>query len=290
MKKIMILAIVLMVCVLTACGNPTHADTPSPGVAPDPSVTQSADPSPSADLPDPSPSVSADLDAVVSDPVQAETQGPSSGGGEEGDPSDAKPENTPAPEVTTTPKPQETVKPTAAPAATPNPSATVKPVATPTPAPAVTATPNPTATPVATLKPTATPQPTATPVATATPAVTPTPTPTPVVEVIDTAALEEYARQYAEETYGYDGNPNTGFDSNAGYFPPSTWTIPTMEEGYRIAREGIDTQYAHDTGVGHPITYVLDGVTYHRMINMYFEPTDDPNVFLVYCFYGGERV
>ena len=61
-----------------------------------------------------------------------------------------------------------------------------------------------------------------------------------------------------------------------------------MEEGYRIAREGIDTQYKHDTGVGQPIFVVIDGETVRMPVNMYFHPTDNPNVFLVYRFYGGD--
>jgi len=109
----------------------------------------------------------------------------------------------------------------------------------------------------------------------------------PEYEVIDTAALEAYGRAYAE-TLGYAGNPNTGFATNAGYFPPSWMRIRTMEEGYQRVKELVDTQYANDVAAGHAIFIVIDGVERHRKLNIYLEPTDDPNMFLMYCFYGGE--
>lgn len=107
-------------------------------------------------------------------------------------------------------------------------------------------------------------------------------------EEIDTAALEAYGRQYAEETYGYWGNPDTGFLSNAGYFPPSWVTVTTMEEGRGYVRELIDAQYLDDTGAGHPIYAEIDGREVRRKINILFEATDTQNIYLLYCFYGGE--
>lgn len=106
--------------------------------------------------------------------------------------------------------------------------------------------------------------------------------------VIDAAALEAYGRQYAKAMYGYNGRADAGFDTNAGYFPPSTWTIPNMAEGYRIMREDADCQYLNDIGVRRCIMLVMDGNIYHRTINFYLKPTDDPNRFTIYCFYGGE--
>lgn len=109
-----------------------------------------------------------------------------------------------------------------------------------------------------------------------------------VVESIDISALESYGRSYAEQTYGYWGNPVTGFSSNAGFYPPSYRTIQTMEEGYQAVREIVDAQYWDDVGASQQITAEIDGTTVRRKINVYFQPTDDPNVFLLYCFYGGE--
>lgn len=107
-------------------------------------------------------------------------------------------------------------------------------------------------------------------------------------EVIDTAVLEAYGRSYAASAYGYWGNPSTGFSSNAGYFPPTYVIINTMDDGYRYAREVVDAQYYDDIAAGQPITAEIDGVTVRRKINIYFQKTDDPNLFLLYCFYGGE--
>ena len=109
-----------------------------------------------------------------------------------------------------------------------------------------------------------------------------------VVESIDISALESYGRSYAEQTYGYWGNPATGFSSNAGFYPPSYRTIQTMEEGYQAVREIVDAQYWDDVGAGQQITAEINGTTVRRKINVYFQPTNDPNVFLLYCFYGGE--
>ena len=121
-----------------------------------------------------------------------------------------------------------------------------------------------------------------------TPETTPEQNPNIATEVIDTAALEAYGRSYAASAYGYWGNPSTGFSSNAGYFPPTYVIINTMEDGYRYAREVVDAQYYDDIAAGQPITAEIDGVTVRRKINIYFQKTDDPNLFLLYCFYGGE--
>ena len=149
-----------------------------------------------------------------------------------------------------------------------------------------TTAPTEAATPSTTSPSTTTPPVTTTPTETQ-PYETESPATQPIYEVIDTAALEAYGRAYAE-TLGYDGNPTTGFATNAGYFPPSLMRIRTMEEGYRRVKELVDAQYADDVGAGHAIVVVIDGVERHRKLNIYLQPTDDPNMFLMYCFYGGE--
>lgn len=106
-------------------------------------------------------------------------------------------------------------------------------------------------------------------------------------EEIDIAALEEYGRAYAR-TLGYNGNPNTGFATSAGYFPPSYVFIRSMEEGYRHVKEAVDAQYIDDIAAGHDIVVVIDGVERHRKLNIYIEATGEPDWYLVYCFYGGE--
>lgn len=110
-------------------------------------------------------------------------------------------------------------------------------------------------------------------------------------EYIDLRALEEYGRQYARDTYGYDGNPNTGFNTNAGYGPPQRLRIRSMEEGYKRMREAVDGQYEADTALGLTPVVMVDGKEYHLKLNVYIEPDDtDPNGvrYLIYVFYGGE--
>ena len=149
------------------------------------------------------------------------------------------------------------------------------------------ATAPPTTTPPTTQPTTqATEPPTTTPTETQPPETEPPTTETPK-EVIDLAALEEYGRAYAR-TLGYNGNPNTGFATNAGYFPPVYCFIRSMDEGRSVVREAVDAQYIDDIAAGHDIVVVIDGVERHRKLNIYIEPTDTPYWYLVYCFYGGE--
>lgn len=105
---------------------------------------------------------------------------------------------------------------------------------------------------------------------------------------INTRELEAYGRWYAASTYGYSGNTNCNPSTNAGYFPGVRVKVTTMEEGYAAAREAVDYQYTCDVAMGRAISVEIDGVTVRRNINLYFEPTDDPQVFILWCYYGGE--
>ncbi len=162
-----------------------------------------------------------------------------------------------------------------------------QPTTAPTEATAPPTTTPPTNTPPTTEAPTEPPATETTAPTETQPPETESPTTEAPKEVIDLAALEEYGRSYAR-TLGYNGNPNTGFATNAGYFPPSYVFIRSMEEGYRHVKEAVDAQYINDVSAGHDIVVVIDGVERHRKLNIYIEPTDTPDWYLVYCFYGGE--
>ena len=97
-------------------------------------------------------------------------------------------------------------------------------------------------------------------------------------EKIDIAALEEYGRQYAA-SLGYTPSTVPGFNNNAGYFPPLSYMIKTMEDGRDAARFAVDYQYTNDCNAG----YRINGCP----INVRFIPTGEPDCYLVYCFYGG---
>lgn len=107
-------------------------------------------------------------------------------------------------------------------------------------------------------------------------------------EQINTRELESYGRRYAASTYGYNGNPNCNPSTNAGYFPGVRVKVTTMEEGYAAAMEAVDYQHASDVAMGREISVEIDGVKVRRNINLYFQPTDDPQVFILWCYYGGE--
>lgn len=197
------------------------------------------------------------------------------------------PESTPKPEVEPT-LPAQNTEPCTTPTPPPtSPTPALTTIVTPEPEPTL----SPASSPEASILPEPSPAVTAAFVPTVpTPTVEITPEPTPLVESIDTFALEEYGRSYAEVTYGYDGNPNTGFDSGAGYFPPSVFQINTMEDGFQYVKEVVDAQYLDDTSMGHPITATINGALVRRKINVYLMPTKGPNTFLLYCFYGGRNV
>lgn len=113
-----------------------------------------------------------------------------------------------------------------------------------------------------------------------------TPVPEQIGEVIDTAELESYGRSYASNAYGYNGtsacNPGTG----AGYFPAATKTITTMEEGYNIVRQAIDSQYRRDAAYGYTPYEELDDQIVRCPINISITCVEG-NTYSFTVYYGG---
>ncbi len=256
MKKIFA-GLLLAVCLLTACGKAPKPEvmTEDPLLA----VTTSAATEPLTESTEAEKPITEEPSTTEMETSEIATE--------------ATTESTMSPtEVTATTEPttEKDTQPTTAPSEATAPPTTTPPTTTPT-------------TTVPTEPPTTEPP---APTETQPPETEPPTTEAPK-EVIDLAALEEYGRAYAR-TLGYNGNPNTGFATNAGYFPPSYVLIRTMEEGYRHVKELVDAQYADDIGGGHDIVVVIDGVERHRKLNIYIEPTDKPDLYLMYCFYGGE--
>lgn len=152
--------------------------------------------------------------------------------------------------------------------------------------------------PVAT-EPPATEEPTTEPTqppATEPPATEPAPTevvpeepePTePPAEVIDTAALEAYGRSYASSAYGYNGTSACHPGTGAGYFPAATKKITSMEEGYSIVRQAIDSQYKRDCAYGYTPYEEIDGKIVRCPINVSISSTGEPNVYSITVYYGG---
>lgn len=114
------------------------------------------------------------------------------------------------------------------------------------------------------------------------------PAPTdPESEVIDTAALEAYARSYASSAYGYNGTSACGPGSGAGYFPGATKEILTMADGYNLVCQAIDAQYARDIASGYAPYEDIDGVTVRCPINVRVEQTGQANMYIIWVYYGG---
>ena len=108
----------------------------------------------------------------------------------------------------------------------------------------------------------------------------------PEVETIDTAALESYGRSYASSAYGYNGTSACHGATGAGYFPAATKKITSMEEGYSIVRQAIDSQYKRDCAYGYTPYEEVDGVTVRCPINISVESVGD-NTYTVTVYYGG---
>ena len=109
----------------------------------------------------------------------------------------------------------------------------------------------------------------------------------PPAEVIDTATLESYGRSYASSAYGYNGTAACTPGTGAGYFPAATKRITSMEEGYSIVRQAIDSQYNRDMAYGYLPYEEIDGVTVRCPINVKVSSTGEPNVYTITVYYGG---
>ena len=114
----------------------------------------------------------------------------------------------------------------------------------------------------------------------------PEPTELPA-EVIDTAVLEAYGRSYASSTYGYNGTSACHPGTGAGYFPAATKKITSMEEGYSIVRQAIDSQYKRDCAYGYTPYEEIDGKIVRCPINVSVSSTGEPNVYSITVYYGG---
>ena len=255
MKKVL-LGLLLAVCLLTACSKEEKPEvtTEDPQLA----VTTTATTEDSTDsaetenlTTEEQPSTALEASETATEVATEITEPLTEGSVPTEPPTEAKPQSTTAPTEATAP----TTPPTTTP---PTTTAPTEPHTTEPPAPTETQPPE-----------------------------TEPPTTEAPKEEIDLAALEEYGRAYAR-TLGYNGNPNTGFATSAGYFPPIYCFIRSMDEGRQIVRDMVDGQYINDINGGHDIVVVIDGVERHRKLNIYIEPTDTPYWYLVYCFYGGE--
>ena len=109
----------------------------------------------------------------------------------------------------------------------------------------------------------------------------------PPAEVIDTEALEAYGRSYASSAYGYNGTSACHPGTGAGYFPAATKKITSMEEGYSIVRQAIDSQYKRDCAYGYTPYEEIDGKIVRCPINVSISSTGEPNVYSLTVYYGG---
>ena len=101
-----------------------------------------------------------------------------------------------------------------------------------------------------------------------------------LTEYLDTAALAAYGRLYAEETYGYIGNTNCTASNGAGFYSPIRKRFTTMADGKRAVQDCVNSHHRLYASYGNDAP--------GSPINVYLDPTEDPTVFLIYIYYGGE--
>ena len=213
----------------------------------------------------------------ATEPTQPATTQPN--GDKNADANTQKPLPTEKPTVPTNPKPKDHVEPST--------SSTV-PVITEPPATEPEVKPTETVPPVT--------EPAVTVPDETTPAVTePKPTEPPVTEPPETesvtefiyiAALESYGRSYASSAYGYNGTSACHPGTGAGYFPAATKKISTMEEGYSIVRQAIDSQYKRDCAYGYTPYEEIEGQTVRCPINISITCVEG-NTYSITVYYGG---
>lgn len=102
----------------------------------------------------------------------------------------------------------------------------------------------------------------------------------------DLDELEQYARDYAYETYGYDGNPYCLPENGAGYFPATKWNITDLDRFYALMRECVEAQYNMDLDARVIWENKEDGSVYRRPINVVIEPLGK-DYYRVHTYYAG---
>ena len=63
--------------------------------------------------------------------------------------------------------------------------------------------------------------------------------------------------------------------------------ITSMEEGYSIVRQAIDSQYKRDCAYGSTPYEEIDGKIVRCPINVSVSSTGEPNVYSITVYYGG---
>ena len=106
----------------------------------------------------------------------------------------------------------------------------------------------------------------------------------PQLEKIDTAALESYGRSYAVNTYGYASSSSLTA-SNSGYSPGVRRTITTMEQGKKYVRDSVDARYDDDVAAVGGAYIEVNGEIIRRTVNVYVQPTSNPQVFVIWVYY-----
>lgn len=100
-------------------------------------------------------------------------------------------------------------------------------------------------------------------------------------QVVDTAKLEEYGRQYGKNTYGY--TPVVG--TRAGYYPGLSVAITSMEDGYHEVADCIDSTTDQLVAAGHAIVLEVDGVQCAAMLDVEVVH-EGGNNYCIWVYYG----
>ena len=107
-------------------------------------------------------------------------------------------------------------------------------------------------------------------------------------EELDFEELAQFGRDYAYETYGFDGNPNCTPETNCSYDPADTVDIYTMEQAKECVKANIDRLYRDLTAVGQGIYHnYSDGHIGRTQLNIHIDHHAG-NTYKIWTYYGGE--
>lgn len=106
-------------------------------------------------------------------------------------------------------------------------------------------------------------------------------------EELDFEELAQFGRDYAYETYGFDGNPNCTPETNANYLPADTVDIYTMEQAKECVKSCIDRLHRDLTKAGDPIYVERENGRIDRCVLNIKVEHHAGLTYKIWTYYGG---
>lgn len=106
-------------------------------------------------------------------------------------------------------------------------------------------------------------------------------------ETLDFEELAQFGRDYAYETYGFDGNPNCTPDTNANFPPADTVDIYTMEQAKECVKACIDRLHRDLKTAGDPIYVERENGRIDRCVLNIKVEHHAGLTYKIWTYYGG---